>query len=618
MANSGLAITRALNLITSAKPLDHDILAKTADETSADTVKLRKARALGLAITMGGAIAALGLLTSPTTALHASSKASNNKKAINSIKMDLEGLKQEQFRFINETKHMLDSMQDAQNLIMHETRIYAAHLNLKLGLQDSIITHVNLLQDIHYGKYSPLIVTPAELEDLQKTITEKTAKKLSPKVKDYIIRPVLVDNKLAVDIVIPLLDPAREATIFKLIKVPTFQDGTKLYLDCDHDFVALYENSNTYNPLTNDEVAACLAPHEHCYAATPILANAVDHCVARQFNQPHPDNTYKKAPDQTPFFHTIGNVTIYSVPTTTLVDFHCPEINKPGPDLSFNITKKGFFVNPYGNCRFTTKYAKFEPPTEKYALTSYIQELFSLALDPKNYNFPRLPKFSIREFPGSETAAQTATAQTVSLAIPIITVILFIFGAAIVFYGCGLSYLQRAKNRLKDKFGGIMDYLDPEAASDRRHKDDYQTAVNMGLIAPPVPQAGRPILKNRGLGPIRPKQREYKPYGPAPRPKNYQDPFEINNIYPLYPNLPRTNSDPALFKFSNGVTRPRGELPFSRQQEQPTFQTFHHYEPVPSNDEAVLLANATRYAVLRKDLNNETSQDAPEPMDTSL
>ena len=614
MFNSGIAIKKALDLISSAQPITHDILSKAKiSEPSREKSLERDTRALATAVTIGGAIAALGLLTSTTTALHASSKASNNKKAIASIQMDLEGLKREQFRFINETKHILDTMQDVNNLIMHETRLFTAHLNLKLGLQDSVVSHVSLLQDIHYGKYSPLIVSPAELEDLQLTVTDKTARKLSPKVKDYIIRPVLVDGKLAVDIVIPLLDPAKEATIFKLVKIPTFQNGHKLVLDCDYDHVALYENSNSYNPITNEEVEACLTPHEHCYAATPILANSVDHCVARQFNDRHPNNKYKTSPDSTPFFYTLQNVTVYSVPDTTLVDFHCPEINKPGPDLSFNISSRGFFLNPYGNCRFSTQYARFEPPTEKYALTSYIQELFSLALDPRNYNFPKLRKHSITNFQGQNEAAQTASAKTVSLALPILIAILLAFGAAIIAYGCSLTYLKRAKNRLKDKYGGIIDFLDPEGASERKHSNDLKDAFNLGLHAPPVPQAGRPILKRNITRPIRPGHRQFHPYGPATRPQGFSDPFDLENC-PLYPTLTRSSSDPSLVKITNGIIHPKGEhVNFYAPQPANT----HVYEPIPNTPDAIL--NDPRYAyakIMKK--TNEQAKDETEPMDTSL
>ena len=636
MQMSGMIMHNAIKLVESTKPLDNplpghnssgkfDALPTDDSHKFTNTTASRNRRA----VTVLGGLAAVSLLAATANSLITSAKSSvnanniaKNAAALDALKINIEDIKTENRRFMSDTRDALNNIQDVQALVTHETRIFAAALNLKSSLADNVIVFDGILNNILYGRYSPLILSPEEIHQLQETMADKTAQHLSLKIMDYEIKPTLVNGQLAVDITIPLIDKTREATIFQIINIPTFQDGLKLTLDCDHEYVALYESSNSYNTLSKEEIATCLNEHSHCNAASPRFDNAIDNCAARQFHSDSPKNTYKQVSDLTPFLHTRSQVTVYSVPTVTLVDFQCPDIDRPGADLRFNISNRGYFVNPQEDCTFATSYASYSPPTERHAVAGYIQELFTQALDPRNYNFPKQRKFDIPEYIGSNEAAQTAAATTVTYVFPVVIAVLLAVTGLSGLYAFFFMKAKGSKNRLKDKINGIRDFLGHNTDDD---KGDLEQAQRMGLRAAGQEER-RPILinRNREPGPVRPARRT-RPYGPEPRPKNYQDPFEVHTHFPIYPDIVRADSDPPVVATTNGVYHPANEHhAFYTLRANEDARRENHQ--LPPDMECELLNNAARFAtffekeghIKRPQSPGPHNESAQEPMDTSL
>ena len=541
LAKATDSIRGALKLLTGTMPLnmaafDNSMMSSLqTNSTSHDEPTRDKRSIVG---TGAAAFAAITLLATTAGAMANNAKATDNARKIASLHVDISQIQRDFDSFAKELNRTMNSMQKEDQLIMHETRIYAAATNVKMTMQDNVVVFVHILQTIQYSQYSPLILSPAELASLQTTVFHQTAQKLSQQPTEYNIYPVLIEGELGVNIEIPLHDQTRDATIFEVVPIPSFQDGRKVLLDCDQQYIAMYENSKTYNPMDPNEVAACIATHKPCLARTPTLDNDVDNCAARQFNEDHPANSYKAAPDSTPFFYTIKNVTIYSVPVLTRVDFHCPEIDKPGADLILNISDTGYFLNPLGDCKFTTKYSQYTPPIERYSMVSKIKELFSDALDPTLYNFPKRTVKYIGPYRGKYAAheeAQTIGSYSAILAIPCIVVGILTLAFLTI-------KVWTSKRRLKKAFTAFRDTFDDPDLDPPTPPDTVATLLTSArrptsARKPPRAQP-RPIFIRGAPGRTSlPNQR------PHNRPLNYIDRFDLRNLRPLYPDISSSTSD---------------------------------------------------------------------------
>ena len=216
MLQSSLSIESALDSLITGKPIHESLLDDTTNNGTHTGQRSRQGRII-ISGTVATTIAAVTLLVSTITSITAIAKTTSNTMAISSLEIDLTDIKDEHERFAHETKEVLRHLQDLHNLILHETRIYASSTTLKLSLQDNIITYTTIMQSVRYKQYSPLILSQTELTRLQHDVFGQTAQKLSPQASSYMIEPVMLDGRLAVNIIIPLLDPSREATIFRLI-----------------------------------------------------------------------------------------------------------------------------------------------------------------------------------------------------------------------------------------------------------------------------------------------------------------------------------------------------------------------------------------------------------------
>ena len=541
LANANQAIIGALDELTGTMPIDMATFDNSV-MSSAIKINITESNRQERSIIAAGAaaFAAITLLATTATAMANSARTATNTRNIASLHVDTTQIKKDFEAFAANLNETMIQMQTEDQLILHETRIFAAATNVKLGLQDNVVVFVHVMQTINYSQYSPLILSPAELARLQTTIFHQTSQKLSQHPTDYTIYPVLVDGRLGVNIEIPLLDHTRDATIFEVVPVPSFTDGRKVILDCDQRYVAMYEHSKTYNPMNENEVTACITSHKTCLARTPILDYDVDNCAARQFTEDHPVNSYRAAPDSTPFFHTINNVTIYSVPKLTRVDFHCPDIDRPGSDLVLNISARGYFVNPMGNCRFTTQYSEYTPPIEKYSLVSRIKELFTTSLDPNQYNFPTSRTINIPGYKGQYQPleiVQATGSYGAIVAVPTIIVALAIISIL-------LCRFSASKRRLKFSFKELMTRYEPDRMPHRMHHADLDAELQQ-FRYPTSPASPNPDRKNIFVR-SRPERASLPKSRALPRHFGYLDRFELAGMRPIYPELSRANSDRSV------------------------------------------------------------------------
>jgi hypothetical protein len=164
-----------------------------------------------------------------------------------------------------------------------------------------------------------------------------------------------------VQIIIPLLDSSKEATLFAINKYPAFKDNVKYISNCPTEFIAIYDHSNDFNILNRDEYIACMQTNTRCVASLPKMASSSTDCAAQSFFHNLDKNTeHTETSDIAPFFFTSNDTTLYAVNEPHTLTFHCDSIQRAGPDHQLVLNGRGNFSNPMG-CKFQTAGMLFQP-----------------------------------------------------------------------------------------------------------------------------------------------------------------------------------------------------------------------------------------------------------------
>ena len=116
-----------------------------------------------------------------------------------------------------------------------------------------MISFQSTIQAIHYRMITDQLLSASDIEEISRQVSLTSSQTMSTTPAQFIIKPVYISNALAVQIEIPLVDNAKQATLFQVYKFPSFQDGRKLVPNCGDQYIAVYDNSNSYNILSPAE-----------------------------------------------------------------------------------------------------------------------------------------------------------------------------------------------------------------------------------------------------------------------------------------------------------------------------------------------------------------------------
>jgi len=332
------------------------------------------------------AIGFFTLLISTISLLRAEAVYAKISKSMSALKINTEEIATELDRLSEDVYTSLDRLQTHAEYVRIEDNLYQAFIRLLMNVQDNALSFQQTIQAIHYGMITSEILSSGDIATVAKEVALTTSQTMSTTPSEYKVKPVLIENRLAVQIEIPLLDDSKTATLFQIIKYPTFAQGKKYIPDCDATFLAIYDNSNSYNELTTAEYADCSAKHKRCTATGPKMTSTVDHCAARQFfgitDKP---SVFSTSPDTSPFFFTHNSQTLFSVPHPLALSFHCPQVDIAGPDHQLQLVERGNFTNP-GDCNFNTDQLEYSP-SNKIEL-DYSPPITS------QFSTPKLPQLS--------------------------------------------------------------------------------------------------------------------------------------------------------------------------------------------------------------------------------
>ena len=319
----------------------------------------RSKRGLGL---ISATVSFFSLLLSAISLLRNAATTAKISKSMSALKINTVDIASQLDQLSDDVYTSLDRLQTHAEYVRIENSLYQTFLRLLMNIQDNALSFQQTIQAINYGMITSEILSSLEITNIANEVALTTSQSLSTTPAEYLVKPVIFNSQLAVQIEIPLLDAAKSATIFQVIKYPSFAESKKYVPDCDTTFLAIYDNSNSYNELTTAEHSDCQEKHKRCVTTSPKLSSSVDHCAARQFFNSAPQaSIFMASPDSSPFFFSHDSQTIFAVPSVLSLSFHCPLVDIAGPDHNLHLEGRGNFTNP-GNCQFNTHDVSFSPP----------------------------------------------------------------------------------------------------------------------------------------------------------------------------------------------------------------------------------------------------------------
>ena len=305
-----------------------------------------------------------GFLRSEAVLSGAATKIGNLEIDVRTVSSELETLSTEIFATLND-------IQEQAFLVDASQSVYQSFLRIIMTLQDSVLSFQNTIQAVQYNQVTNTLIDSKQLQKINTAVLSQTGSKISFDKSMFQVRPVLANDRLSVQISIPLEDRAKEVRLYEVHQFPFFSGGVKYQPVCDTTYLAIYEHDSAYNLLTSDEYQVCRSQMNFCQAKKPKYLSQIPNCATSQFfrRKDHADMTHERSSDQAPFFLTAGKLTMFAVDHEMELAFDCEHIDKAGPDVIHRLIGRGNFTTP-DSCRFSTDLMQYAKPT-------------TLVLDPK-------------------------------------------------------------------------------------------------------------------------------------------------------------------------------------------------------------------------------------------
>lgn len=342
----------------------HQIENSTATETT--SVRRSKRATTGAIF-----LSVLSLILQITGFLRSEAVLSGAATKIGNLEIDMHGVSNEVSHLSREIYSALNDMQEQAFLVDATQSIYQSYLRIMMTLQDSVLSFQNTIQAVQYNMVTSQLIDSNQLQRINTAVLSQTGNKISLDKSQYQVRPVLSNDRLSVQITIPLADREKEVRLYEVHQFPFFASGVKYHPVCDTAYLAIYEHDSSYNLLTSDEYHVCRSKMNFCQAKKPKYLSQIPNCATSQFfnRKDHAAIAHERSSDQAPFFLTAGQLTMFAVDHEMELAFDCEHIDKAGPDVVHKLVGRGNFTTP-DSCRFSTDLMEFSKPT-------------TLVLDPK-------------------------------------------------------------------------------------------------------------------------------------------------------------------------------------------------------------------------------------------
>ena len=323
-------------------------------------------------------VSAFSLVASVLTLMASSATDTTVRNTYDPLKVDTANVDVAMKNLDRDVHLTLSQVQTVSYQAQAEIAAYNAYLRILMSLQDNILSFQATIQALTYGQVTSQIISPVDIDILSNKLHIGGNMRLSRIPRDYIVNPVNVNGSVAIQIDIPVVTKEKLVTLFSIEKYPMFQDQLKYELDCPFTHIAIYDHSDAFHMLTKNEYRNCLTPNTHCISRVPRLTSTQGNCASNQyFNIPTTAVKHVLASDNSPFFYTYLNQTVFAVGQETPLTFHCPDNIKAGPDHEMTLLDRGIFINP-AFCSFDAYGMKFTPPRNLHQMSAVLNEQFSV------------------------------------------------------------------------------------------------------------------------------------------------------------------------------------------------------------------------------------------------
>ena len=264
------------------------------------------------------------------------------------------------------------------------------HLQATSQLRDNLIVFGQDLSLISNGLVTTDFISQTEINKIQATSRLGHGESLSTQLQDYVVKPTIINNTLAVILYIPTVNPLRQATLFRPVPFPLFKDNVRYITHCPQDIFAAYSNDLSFSILNQIEATTCLSPHSMCIIHSPRYDHDTDTCLASSFYNRATDIEANLLPDSSnsPFLFSIQDKIFYSVPHKITANFECPNTALAGADGLLTLEGRGHIHNPK-QCTIRLGKLLFSPTHRFFGNSTYRSVQFNSSFSHKIFDdFP--------------------------------------------------------------------------------------------------------------------------------------------------------------------------------------------------------------------------------------
>ena len=471
----------------------------------------------------------LSLILQITGFLRSEAVLSGVATKIGNLEIDMRTVSSEVENLSREVFAALDNIQEQAFLINASQSVYQSYLRILMTLQDSVLSFQNTIQAVQYNMVTQELINSNQLTQINGAVLSQTGSKISMDKSLFQVRPVLSNDRLSVQISIPLADREKEVRLYEVHPFPFFASGVKYHPICNTMYLAIFEHSSAYNLLTSDEYHVCRSQMNFCQAKTPKYLSQIPNCATSQFfnRKDHAQIAHERSPDQAPFFLTADQLTMFAVNEEMELAFDCEHIDKAGPDVVHKLIGRGNFTTP-DSCTFSTDLMKYSKPT-------------TLVLDPKaspvssqfDVNVPTINNFPLsgmkhninvrnvtarlRARPDQPIVTHSSMLLYVSLAIGgVCLLFIIVFGIfklykrVMAFFSCCLPFKSMVPQIHVYQEPGAMYHVSEAGSSARFRAPSYASSTNQVSYLPSC-------LSSSTARAARAQMRQMEEYAPSMR-----------------------------------------------------------------------------------------------------
>ena len=448
-------------------------------------------------------VSAFSLVASILTLMASSAAETSVQHTYDDLKVDTSNVVVAMKNLDRDVHLTLSQVQTVSYQAQAEIAAYNAYLRILMSLQDNILSFQATIQALTYGQVTSQIISPVDIDILSRQLHIGGNMRLSRIPRDYIVQPVSINGTVAIQIDIPVVTKEKLVTLFAIQKYPTFKDQLKYQLDCPFSHIAIYDHSDSFHMLTENEYRNCLTPNSHCISRVPRLTSTQGNCASDQyFNIPSLAAKHVLAPDNSPFLFTYLNQTVFAVGQETPLTFHCPSNIKAGPDHEMTLHNRGIFVNP-AFCSFEALGMRFTPPRNLHKMQTTLNEQFSVPdiLDvPKISDFEQMSSDDVAiRLINFSNSTHLSTTKKWLIALSLLLLLFFIHSMLTYFwfsyrtlpfriYGFINSYFNRDppdQNRTVDTNNPSFEVIDETNQEDPPNRSDSPDLPGTNILLPP-------------------------------------------------------------------------------------------------------------------------------------